>query len=72
MTTAEIRQAIDDRVPVIFEGKEYPCINALIYRMIRDPYTGRYHTVVQVEIADKSRPSESAFIADPRKVSVKE
>ena len=70
MTSQEIRKAIDDRVPVLYEGKVYPRINAYIYRMIRDPYNGKEHTILQVEIQDKV--NNSVFIADPRKVSVAE
>ena len=69
MKPNEIRKAIDERAPVIYEGKVYPCINAYIYRMIRDPYKNRYHSILQVELQSNSN-SNSVLIVDPRKVEL--
>ena len=68
MSPQETKDAIDRKLPVLYEGKVYPRINAYIYRMIRDPYNGKEHTILQIEIQDKV--NNSVFIADPRKVSV--
>lgn len=69
MKPEEIRKAIDERAPVVYEGKVYPCITAYIYRMIRDPYNGRYHPILQVELLSKSNVN-SVLIVDPRKVEL--
>lgn len=69
MKSEEIRKAIDERTPVVYEGKVYSCIQAYIYRMIRDPHNGRYHSILQVELLSRSN-SNSVIIADPRKVEL--
>ena len=71
MKPADIRKAIDERLPVVYDGKVYPRMTAYIYRMIRDPYSGRYHSILQVELLSKSN-SNSVLIVDPRKVELAE
>lgn len=69
MKPEEIRKAVDDRAPVVYEGKVYPRITAYIYRNIRDPYNGKPRSILQVEIQSGSN-SNSVFVGDPRKVEL--
>lgn len=68
MTSEEIKQAMLNFTPIMCEGIEYERINAYIYRVVNT--SGKYKTVMQVELKDKS--ANSVVIADAKKVSIAE
>lgn len=68
MTSEEIKQAMLNFTPVMYEGIEYERINAYIYRIVNS--SGKYRTVMQVELKDKK--ANSVVIADAKKVSIAE
>ena len=70
MTSEEIKQAMLNFTPVVYEGIEYERITAYIYRVVALHKEGNYKTVLQVELLDKN--SNSVAIADAKKVSIAE
>lgn len=63
MTKTEAVEAFKNDLPVIYDGIEYKCISAIIYR--RGGPNGIY---AQLELLDRNR--RDVIIADPRRVMV--
>lgn len=68
MSSEEIKQAMLDLTPVVYNGIEYERINAYIYRVTKTHKAGLYKTILQVELQDKN--SNSITIADAKKVEL--
>ncbi len=68
MTSEEIKKAMLNFTPVIYDGIEYERINAYIYRIVKTHQAGKYKTIMQVELHDKK--TNSVTIADAKKVEV--
>ena len=68
MTSEEIKQAMKDGSPVTFNGTEYKCITAYIYRRVTDRHNGRATFILQCELLD--RCGHSVVIADAKKVEM--
>lgn len=66
MTSEEIKQAMLNFTPVVYEGIEYERITAYIYRVVALHKEGNYKTVLQVELLDKN--SNSVVIVNAKKV----
>lgn len=68
MTSAEIKAAMQNFSPVRYKGIEYKQINAYIYRIYRNPQTGKYKETFQLELLDKNE--NSVTIAEAEKVEL--
>ena len=66
MTSEEIKQAMRNETPVMYNGVKYEKISAYIYRAIKDKHTGLIKFILQVELVDVC--GISVIIADARKV----
>ena len=55
MTSEEIKQAMHNFSPVIYDGIEYERITAYIYRIIKTHKAGKYKTIMHVELQDKKQ-----------------
>lgn len=58
-----------DFAPVVYKGNEYERINAYIYRIFRDPNSGKYRESFQLEL--QSIGANSVTIAEADKVTLK-
>ena len=65
MTKTEVRETFKQGCPVIYDGIEYLCISAIIYR--RGGPGGMY---TRLELMDRNR--RAVVIVDPERVTVKE
>lgn len=70
MTSAEIKQAMQAFAPIEYNGAVYERITAYIYRIIKDPHTGKFRAIFQVELLAKS--GNSVTIASTDKIRVYE
>ena len=52
MNSDEIKYAMQNFLPVVFEGKKYRYIQAYIYRVVKNIHTGKYKGIFQVELLD--------------------
>lgn len=52
MTNSEAKDALLQRIPVIFNGNRYEYISAIIYR-----YDSNYNLLVSAELTDKNKRS---------------
>ena len=68
MTSEEIKKAMREFLPVRYKGVEYAKINAYIYRIYRNPHSGRYKEAFQLELQDKR--ANSVIIAEAEKVEL--
>ena len=68
MSSEEIKQAMIDFAPVMYEGIKYKRISAYIYRVIRSNHGDTYKTTFQVELLDYNE--NCVVIADPKKVEL--
>lgn len=68
MTSAEIKTAMQNFSPVRYKGIEYKNINAYIYRIYRNPQTGKFKEAFQLELQDKK--ANSITIAEAEKVEL--
>lgn len=68
MTSEEIKKAMHEFSPVVYNGIEYERITAYIYRIIKTHGAGLYKTILQVELQDKN--TNSITIADAKKVEL--
>lgn len=68
MTSEEIKKAMLNFTPVIYDGIEYERITAYIYRIVKTHKAGKYRTVMQVELQDKK--TNSVTVAEARKVEL--
>lgn len=66
MTSAEIKNAMQNSTPIKFNGIEYQSITAYIYRRVTDIHTGMNKFIFQCELID--RCGHSVTIADAEKV----
>ncbi len=64
MTSAEIKQAMINFLPVIHRGIVYKRINAYIYRIYINPHTGKFKEAYQLELQDKHANSVTIANAD--------
>lgn len=69
MTSEEIKKAMREFAPVIYKGIEYKNINAYIYRIYKNPHTGKYKECFQLELQD--RHANSITIANADEVKLK-
>ena len=65
MTSEEIKKAMREFVPVRYNGVEYKQINAYIYRIYRNPHSGKLKEAFQLELQDKR--ANSVIIAEAEK-----
>lgn len=70
MTSEQVKEAMRNFSPVIYDGIEYKRITAYIYRVIKSKHEATFKTILQVELLD--RKECSVTIADPKKVELKE
>ena len=68
MTSEEIKNAMINFSPVVYNGIEYERITAYIYRIVKTHSAGKYQTILQVELQDKN--TNSITIADAKKVEL--
>lgn len=68
MTSEEIKEAMHNFTPVMYDGIRYKRISAYTYRVVIDKNRGTYRTIYQVELLDRNE--HSVTIADPAKVEV--
>lgn len=68
MTSEEIKKAMRNFSPVRYKGIEYEKINAYIYRIYRNPHSGKYKAAFQLELQDKR--ANSVIIAEAEKVEL--
>lgn len=68
MTSEEVKRAMQEFLPVRFQGIEYKRITAYIYRAVRVPMTNEFKGVLQVEVLDKNE--NSVTIAEIEKVEL--
>lgn len=68
MTSEQVKEAMLNFTPVIYDGIEYKRISAYIYRVIFNKHTGKFKTIYQVELLDYNE--HSVTIADAAKVEV--
>lgn len=52
MTNDEAKEAFIQRKPVTYDGREYDCIHAIIYR-----YNQRNNLIVSAELLDRNKNS---------------
>ena len=69
MTSDEIKKAMREFSPVVYKGNEYERINAYIYRIYRNPNSGKYRETFQLEL--QSIGANSVTIAEADKVELK-
>lgn len=69
MTSEEIKKAMLEFAPVIYKGIVYKNINAYIYRIYKNPHTGRYKECFQLELQDYC--GNSVTIANANDVQLK-
>lgn len=69
MTSEEIKKAMKEFLPVVYNGNEYERINAYTYRIYKNQHTGRYREAFQVEL--QSIGANSVTIAEADKVKLK-
>lgn len=69
MTSDEIKKAMREFLPVVYKGNEYERINAYIYRIYRNPNSGKYRESFQLEL--QSIGANSVTIAEADKVELK-
>ena len=69
MTSDEIKKAMREFLPVVYKGNEYERINAYIYRIYRNPNSGKYRESFQLEL--QSYGANSVTIAEADKVELK-
>ena len=69
MTSDEIKKTMRDFAPVVYKGNEYERINAYIYRIFRNPNSGKYKESLQLEL--QSIGANSVTIAEADKVTLK-
>lgn len=69
MTSDEIKKAMRDFAPVVYKDNEYERINAYIYRIYRNPNSGKYIESLQLEL--QSIGANSVTIAEADKVELK-
>ena len=62
MTNQELKDAMLNRVPIIYNGMEYDCVSGIIYRNVGGKIA------VTAELFDKSHNSVS--IVSPQKISI--
>lgn len=68
MTSEQVREAMLNFTPVIYDGIIYKRITAYTYRVIKSKHRDTYKVVYQVELLDRNE--HSVTIADPEKVEV--
>lgn len=68
MTSEQVKEAMHNFTPVIYDGIKYKRISAYIYRVVFNKHTGKYKTIYQVELLDKNE--NSVTIADLTKVEL--
>lgn len=68
MTSEQIKKAMRGFAPVRYKGIEYKQINAYIYRIYRNPQTGKFKEAFQLELQDKK--TNSVTIAEAEKVEL--
>ncbi len=66
MTSEEIKQAMYDFAPVMYNGIEYARISAYIYRVVETHKKDTYKTILQCELVDKC--GQAVVIAEATKV----
>lgn len=66
MTSEEIKQAMIEFAPVMYNGIEYSRISAYIYRVVETYKKGTYNTILQCELVDKC--GHAVVIAEAAKV----
>lgn len=69
MTSDEIKKAMREFAPVVYKGNKYERINAYIYRIYRNPNSGKYRETFQLEL--QSIGANSVTIAEADKVTLK-
>lgn len=69
MTSDEIKKAMREFAPVIYKGIEYEKINAYVYRIYRNPHTGKFREAFQLEL--QAVGANSVTIAEADKVQLK-
>ena len=69
MKSDEIKKAMREFLPVVYKGNEYERINAYIYRIYRNPNSGKYRESFQLEL--QSIGANSVTIAEADKVELK-
>lgn len=70
MNSAEIKDAMRKRLPVVCGDYEYTRINAYIYRICENPHTNRLEERFQLEL--QSKRGNSVVVVDANKVRLKE
>lgn len=70
MNSDEIKHAMQNFLPIEYEGKKYQRIQAYIYRVIKNNHTGRYNGIFQVELLDMC--GSSVVIAPTDKIKLYE
>lgn len=68
VTSEEVKTAMLNFTPVLYDGIVYDRITAYIYRVIELHKRGHYKAVLQVELLDKSK--NSVTIVDAHKVEL--
>lgn len=53
MTSEEVKEAMDAFAPVWYDGRQFERITAYIYRIIKNPHTGKYKHILQCELQEK-------------------
>lgn len=69
MTSDEIKKAMHEFAPVVYDDNEYMRITAYIYRVIAGRRRGTYKTIMQCELLDYN--GNSVTIANAEKVRLK-
>lgn len=67
-SSAAIKKAMVNFLPVIHRGIKYQKINAYIYRIYVSPHTGKYREAFQLELQDKNGNSVTIANADDVKL----
>ena len=68
MTSEEIKKAMLAFAPVKYNGIEFSRISAYIYRVVETHEKGKYKTILQCELLDRS--GHSVTIAEAEKVKL--
>ena len=68
MTSDEIKKAMHEFSPVMYNGIVYKRITAYIYRAVRKPMSNTYKAVFQLELLDRNE--QSVTIAEAEKVEL--
>ena len=64
MTSAEIKEAMQNLTPVKYNGVVYQSITAYIYRRVTHPHTGKYKFILQCELLDRCGHSVTVVDAE--------